>query len=125
MSALTELSRLRCRVVSIPLGDGAPPDVFRAAAGSDGLVCLSGVWAGGGAIIASEPLLVLPPDEDPLAALSVQPRVDAVEGAIGGGWFGWLAYDGPSRLAFYDHLLRYVHGTWFFEALWSDERDAL
>ncbi|MDP9115792.1 MAG: aminodeoxychorismate synthase component I, partial [Actinomycetota bacterium] len=44
---------------------------------------------------------------------------------VGGGWFGWLGFDGTARLAFYDHLLRWREGEWFFEALWSDERDAL
>jgi para-aminobenzoate synthetase / 4-amino-4-deoxychorismate lyase len=124
---LAELARLRCRVVSSPLGAGPTPEqVLRRAAGSDGLVCLSGAWAGGGAIIASEPILVLADDADPLAALGVQPRVDAAQPTVvGGGWFGWVSYDGPSRLAFYDHLLRHVDGRWFFEALWSEQRDAL
>ena len=63
--------------------------------------------------------------------------------AVGGGWFGFLGYGlgatlesvppGPPRpvplprfaLAFYDHLLRRdAEGRWWFEALWSDERDA-
>jgi para-aminobenzoate synthetase/4-amino-4-deoxychorismate lyase len=127
MTALDAVTRLRCRVVSEPLGPGAAPaDVLRAAAGSAGLVGLSGSWAGGGALLTYEPLLLLPVGADPIAALDVMPTLDAADpDVVGGGWFGWLAYDGPSRLAFHDHLLRYRDGTWFFEALWSDERDAL
>jgi len=48
---------------------------LRRAAGSDGLVCLCGSWAGGGALLAAEPLFVLA-DADPVAALGVQPRVE-------------------------------------------------
>ncbi|MCW2645709.1 MAG: Chorismate binding-like protein [Pseudonocardiales bacterium] len=124
---LRALSALRCRAVSVPLGPGpAPEEVLRRAAGSDGLVCLVGSWAGGGAVLAAEPLLVLDAGADHIAALGRQPRVEPDPAVLGGGWFGWLGYDGPSRLAFYDHLLRYDGaGSWSFEALWSAERDAL
>lgn len=124
---LRELSSLHCRAVSLPLGPGpAPDEVLRRAAGSDGLLCLVGSWAGGGALLAAEPLLVLAPDVDPIGALGVVPRVEPHGAVVGGGWFGWLGYDGPSHLAFYDHLLRYDRaGSWSFEALWSAERDAL
>ncbi len=63
--------------------------------------------------------------------------------AVGGGWFGYLGYSlgatlepvppSPPRatplpafaLAFYDHLLRCdASGRWWFEALWTDEREA-
>ncbi|MDT4945680.1 MAG: para-aminobenzoate synthetase / 4-amino-4-deoxychorismate lyase [Pseudonocardiales bacterium] len=125
--ALARLAALRCRPVSVPLGEGPPPEqVVRTAAGADGLVCLVGSWAGGGALLASDPLLVLPADADPIAALAVQPRLTVEEpDVVGGGWFGWLGFDGPSRLAFYDHLLRYADGAWSFEALWSEQRDGL
>ncbi|MEP7021122.1 MAG: aminodeoxychorismate synthase component I [Pseudonocardiales bacterium] len=124
---LRELSALRCRAVSLLIGPGpAPDEVLRRAAGSDGLACLVGTWAGGGALLAAEPLLVLGPDADPIAALGVVPHVEPDAAVVGGGWFGWLGYDGPSHLAFYDHLLRYDRaGSWSFEALWSAERDAL
>ena len=126
--AIAALARLGCRVVRTRLGPGpAPAEVLRRAAGSDGLVCLTGTWAGGGALLAAEPLLVLPAGADPFAALGVQPQVESSAlDAVGGGWFGWLGYDGPSRLAFYDHLLRCdADGVWYFEALWSAERDAV
>jgi para-aminobenzoate synthetase/4-amino-4-deoxychorismate lyase len=63
--------------------------------------------------------------------------------AVGGGWFGFLGYGlgarlepvppapprpvplPPFALAFYDHLLRLdAAGRWWFEALWTEERDA-
>jgi para-aminobenzoate synthetase/4-amino-4-deoxychorismate lyase len=62
--------------------------------------------------------------------------------AVGGGWFGYLGYNLGARLertppppprhvplpdfalAFYDHLLRLdADGRWWFEALWTEERD--
>jgi para-aminobenzoate synthetase/4-amino-4-deoxychorismate lyase len=127
---------------------------------------LVGAWAGGGALVGSEPLAVAGPDEDPFAILDVQPEVErdgelepggAVEcdgggpvgggavgdGAVGGGWFGFLGYGLGARLepvppspprpaplpefalAFYDHLLHLdTDGRWWFEALWTEERDA-
>ncbi len=109
---------------------------------------LIGRWAGGGALIGSEPLRVARPDDDPFALLDDLPDVRADEpGAladpppVGGGWFGWLGYElgrriepisagpPPARplpfsLAFYDHLLRLDgDGRWWFESLWSEERD--
>jgi len=104
---------------------------------------LAGDWAGGGALIGSEPIVVADPDEDPFDLLDVQPTVTAEEvNGVGGGWFGYLGYNLGARLervppppprhvplpdfalAFYDHLLRLdADGRWWFEALWSDERD--
>jgi para-aminobenzoate synthetase/4-amino-4-deoxychorismate lyase len=66
-------------------------------------------------------------DTDAIDVLRMLPHVNADhDGAIvGGGWFGWLSYDGPSYLAFYDHLLRSDrNGRWRFEALWTPERAA-
>jgi para-aminobenzoate synthetase / 4-amino-4-deoxychorismate lyase len=113
---------------------------------------LAGDWAGGGALVGSEPLVVAGPEEDPFALLDRQPEVEADSlgdgGAaagevVGGGWFGYLGHalgatlepvpPSPPRpvplprfaLAFYDHLLRLdSSGRWWFEAVWSDERDA-
>ena len=113
---------------------------------------LAGDWAGGGALVGSEPLVIAGPEEDPFDLLDRQPAVDAssreqppVGAAVGGGWFGYLGYNLGARLervppppprrvplpdfalAFYDHLLHLdPHGRWWFEALWADERtDAL
>jgi para-aminobenzoate synthetase/4-amino-4-deoxychorismate lyase len=112
---------------------------------------LAGDWAGGGALVGSEPIAVADPGADPFGLLDRQPRVEgaspeaAAPEAVGGGWFGYLGYNLGARLervppppprhvplpdfalAFYDHLLRLDrNGRWWFEALWSDERaDAL
>ena len=124
----------------------APQDVLRALAGRPGPFALSGNWAGGGAIVGSDPLLVAEPDADPFSTLDALPviREDAAagSGAVGGGWFGWLGYrlgrrverlpEGPPRpvplpdfhLAYYDHLLRLApDGRWWFEALVGEGAD--
>ena len=99
-------------------------------------VALTGAWAGGGAVVASEPVRVEGRDEDAFALLDEQPAVGPVGGGdpgrpraaggdlVGGGWFGYLGYGlgarldavppspprpvplPPFALAFYDHLLR-------------------
>jgi para-aminobenzoate synthetase/4-amino-4-deoxychorismate lyase len=134
------------RLVRVPL-DGDLP-----AAGSALLVrgeahpfALTGAWAGGGALVGSQPLVTAPADADPFALLDLQPAMEAGGAdAVGGGWFGFLGYGlgarletlppGPPRpvplprfaLGFYDHLLRLdASGQWWFEALWSDEREAV
>ncbi len=106
---------------------------------------LIGEWAGGGAVVGSEPVRVARPDEDPFALLDELPVVEGPieSGAIGGGWFGRLGFPlaarierlhpGPPRpvalpdfaLAFYDHVLRAdAGGRWWFEALLTPEREA-
>jgi para-aminobenzoate synthetase/4-amino-4-deoxychorismate lyase len=68
---------------------------------------LIGAWAGGGALLGSEPVRVAGPDEDPFALLDTAaagPRrvdgdmrrelVDRVAAAgVGGGWVGYLGYE--------------------------------
>ena len=136
----------RARLVRVPLEGG--PEAAEGALlvrGDSRPFALAGDWAGGGALVGSEPLVVAAGEEDPFGLLDVQPVVEeATESdAVGGGWFGYLGYSlgatlesvppGPPRpvplprfaLAFYDHLLRLdPTGRWWFEALWSDERDA-
>ena len=118
--------------------------------GDDRPFALAGDWAGGGALVGSEPLVVAGPEEDPFALLDRQPVVadpDAADvetdGVVGGGWFGYLGYNLGARvervppppprhvklpdfaLAFYDHVLHLdAHGRWWFEALWTDAREA-
>ncbi len=149
----------RARLVRVPL-EGGPEAAEGALLVRDDAhpFALAGNWAGGGALVGSEPLAVASPEDDPFGLLDVQPEVDAeaagepalgeaVGGArgeaVGGGWFGYLGYSlgatlepvppSPPRpaplprfaLGFYDHLLRLdSSGRWWFEALWSDERDA-
>ena len=103
---------------------------------------LAGDWAGGGAVVGSEPVVVASPEDDPFELLDVQPEIQPGGEGVGGGWFGYLGYNLGARLervppppprrvplpdfalAFYDHVLRLdAGGQWWFEALWSDERD--
>lgn len=130
--ALAQLAALRCHAVRVPMGTGPSATTLlrRAAHGgaTDGLVCLHGAWAGTGGVIAGQPMLVLPDGVAPAEALNVLPRLESEPPPelLGGGWFGWLGYDGPSRLAFYDHLWRVdAQGRWWFEALVSDRRRAV
>ncbi len=107
---------------------------------------LVGRWAGGGALVSSEPVRVASAEENEFALLDQQPVIkggpeDRRDLAVAGGWFGALPYrlgrrlepvsadppaagePVPSRLAFYDHLLRCDEdGRWWFEALWTEDR---
>ena len=103
---------------------------------------LSGEWLGGLTLLGSHPLEVADADRDPFSAIENQPAINAGEAVVGGGWVGWLGYGlgslverlPPSppapivcpsfSLAFYDHLVLYDRGRWWFEGLWSAERDA-
>ncbi len=125
----------------------APELVLAALEGEHCLCCLTGTWAGGGTIIASEPLRVADAGADPFTLLDDLPLVTAdagqAAGAVGGGWFGWLGYRlathvenvplAESRpvplpdfhLAYYDHVLhRDAYGFWWFEALATPDRRA-
>src|SRR5215213_338110 len=137
----------RARLVRIELdGDLSAAEGCLLVRGDERPFGLAGDWAGGGALVGSEPLLVAGADADPFALLDRQPAVEDAgdhAGAVGGGWFGFLGYNLGARLergppppprhvplpdftlAFYDHILRLdPHGRWWFEALWTDERDA-
>jgi para-aminobenzoate synthetase/4-amino-4-deoxychorismate lyase len=127
----------------------APAAVLQAVSDEPLPFALIGRWAGGGAIIGSDPLRVAADQDDPFAVLDDLPTLPEPAshpaGAVGGGWFGWLGYHlgarieavppGPPRpvrlpdfhLAYYDNLLRLdPRGQWWFEALVShDRRDAL
>ena len=104
---------------------------------------LVGDWAGGGALVGSEPLRVVTGAHAALAVLEQSRGVggEGGEAVVGGGWFGWLGFavggaierltPGPPRpdplpaasLAYYDHLLRRdPEGRWWFEALATPER---
>ncbi len=125
MDSRVTLHGLRCRATRVDLGPGpSVEELVRRVAAWDGLVCLRGAWAGDSAVLTSHPLVVLPAGADPITALDDQPLVTGGEDDVGGGWFGWLAFDGPSRLAFHDHVMRLVDGRWRFEALWHADRDA-
>jgi para-aminobenzoate synthetase / 4-amino-4-deoxychorismate lyase len=137
----------RARLVRIPLeGTLSAAEGALLVRGDAHAFGLTGDWAGGGALVSSEPLVVAGPEDDPFALLDRQPSVEpGAEDGVGGGWFGYLGYNLGARLervppppprrvplpdfalAFYDHLLHLdAGGQWWFEALWTDERaDAL
>lgn len=124
-------------------GSGARfADVARSFRDDRRTVALTGSWAGGAAILASDPVAVAGFD-DPFSMLDQAPELDRGDDcAIGGGWFGYLGYQlgrtvealrqPPPRpiprldfsLAFYDNVLVYEEATdqWWFEALWTPER---
>jgi len=103
---------------------------------------LVGDWLGGLTVMGSSPARVAGVDADPFALLAEQPSVVSDGALVGGGWVGWLGYGlgerveqlppsppAPSArpafsLAFYDHVIVYDGAQWWFEALWSTERDA-
>jgi para-aminobenzoate synthetase/4-amino-4-deoxychorismate lyase len=108
---------------------------------------LVGEWSGGGALVGSEPVEVAPPDADPFAVLADVGVMDGpppAAGFVGGGWVGYLGFGLGRRLeashppppprrerlpafalARYDHVLRLdAEGRWWFEALWTAEREA-
>ena len=106
---------------------------------------LVGEWLGVGAVLGSEPVRVARRDCDPFELLDELPDLDGEDAvAVGGGWVGWLGYGLGARierlpppppapvaqpsfsLAFYDHVLVHDGEQWWFEALWSaDREDAL
>lgn len=76
-------------------------DVLRGFRDDQGVVCLRGNWAGGGALIASDPIETA---DDPAVLHRESP----------GWWVCRLGYDG-AWLGRYDHLLRWDGTDWFFE----------
>ena len=128
------------RLVREPLGTGADPALAaRWLRGEPRPVALSGAWAGGGVLLSSHPAAVA---RDPFAVLDAPTPVEGgVDGAVGGGWIGWLGFGlarelepvppppprpepvAPFDLAFHDHVVRCdAAGRWWFEALWTDAR---
>jgi anthranilate/para-aminobenzoate synthase component I len=104
---------------------------------------LVGDWLGGGAILGSEPLAVAAADSDPFSTLDWPGETRGGDAAVGGGWVGWLGYGLGARierlpasppapvpmpsfsLAFYDHVVLFDGERWWFEALWSTEREPI
>ncbi len=133
-------------LMRVPLpGRLAPAEVLQALAGEPLPFALVGSWAGGGAVVGSDPLRVAADDDDPFALLdelpALPPDAECPPGAVGGGWFGRLGYRLAARvervplaahrpvplpdfhLAYYDNVLRRdATGAWWFEALATDER---
>ena len=122
-----------------------PADVLRLVRTDTHPVALCGAWAGGGDVIAAEPVAVRAAP-GPLAEVLDSELGDLSEVGddltFGGGWIGYLGYSaggetlpptGPRALpawwfGFYDHVLHRdrATGQWYFEALWTEARaDAL
>jgi para-aminobenzoate synthetase / 4-amino-4-deoxychorismate lyase len=119
-----------------------PFEVLARMGGRPGLTGLIGSWAGGGALITSDPVAsatsISDIDEDPAADLGDgMAAMPDPAGFVGGGWFGVLGYQlGRSferlpappvrpapvpelRMSYFDHVLRYdaAAGTWWFESM--------
>jgi len=82
----------RARLVRVPLaGSVAPEHAALLVRGDARPVALVGAWAGRSALVASEPVRVAGPGDDPFALLDEQPEVEGeASGGVGGGWFGAL-----------------------------------
>jgi para-aminobenzoate synthetase/4-amino-4-deoxychorismate lyase len=131
------------RLVRVPLASAlTPTEVLRTARADRHAFGLVGDWAGGGAVIGSNPLVICSGTDDPFAVIDVVPRMAGVRSVgVGGGWVGFFGYQAgrlverlppsPARpvplpmaaLAFYDHVVRYERRSrsWWFEALWTPE----
>jgi para-aminobenzoate synthetase / 4-amino-4-deoxychorismate lyase len=140
-------------LVRLPLPGSVPAErAALLVAGDRRPFALCGNWAGSRAVVGSDPLHTAPPFTaltDPSARgwavwhqeigwKTAHPQ----EAVVGGGWFGVLGFplgrdverigdppprpipSPPSSMAFYDHVLRLDRdGQWWFEALWTEERE--
>jgi para-aminobenzoate synthetase/4-amino-4-deoxychorismate lyase len=102
---------------------------------------LVGEWLGCEAVLGSEPVRVARADCDPFELLDESQDMSGGEAVVGGGWVGWLGYGLGARierlpppppapvprpsfsLAFYDHVVVFDGEQWWFEALWSADRE--
>lgn len=135
------------RLITVRLeGPEAPLDGAAAFDTEPGFRVLTGGWLGGSTVIAVNPLHRIDAGDDPFQALdpgvSVGPP-SGPRGAVGGGWIGRFGYPLGGRietiaphprrvagaadhdLAWFDHVVRFDRRdrTWWFEALWSPERE--
>jgi para-aminobenzoate synthetase/4-amino-4-deoxychorismate lyase len=132
------------RPFRVPLeSDLAPEQAVAWLRGEERPFALAGEWLGGLTLLGSHPARMADPTADPFSVIESQSEVEDGEAAVGGGWVGWLGYglgslveDLPPSppapiarpafsLAFYDHVLLYDGDRWWFEGLWSAERDRL
>jgi len=141
--------KLPCRLVSRALDwELSAADALRLLRADPHPVALSGCWAGGSDIVASDPVRVCgaPGQVGEVLDAPLPGFGDFSERAgdacFGGGWIGYLGFGAsgtflpvppapgePRRLpawwfGFYDHVLRRdrATGRWVFEALWTPGR---
>ncbi|MEO6504202.1 MAG: aminodeoxychorismate synthase component I [Jatrophihabitantaceae bacterium] len=117
------LRRLRLRA--------APGDLLRALAAAGELdtsvlVCLAGRWAENAPLICWNPTRVLTDPRLIGGELTGQnaewtdgdERAGDAPGAVGGGWFGWWSYSGPSWFGLFEQVLRRdSDGGWWLESI--------
>jgi para-aminobenzoate synthetase/4-amino-4-deoxychorismate lyase len=100
-----------------------PADLLRALAGTTELdtavlMCLAGRWAGGAPLICWNPVRQV---DDPSLIDTVDASV-ADGPVVGGGWFGWESYSGPSWFGYFEQVLRRdPDGCWWLESLTGDQ----
>jgi para-aminobenzoate synthetase/4-amino-4-deoxychorismate lyase len=130
----------------VPLPSGMDvAQAIRSLRGDRRPFALAGDWLGGLCVMSSEPAQLATAADDPFSVLDdLAGRVheaDRTDALVGGGWVGWLGYGlgalierlppappAPvprprSSLAFYDHVVVFDGERWWFEALWSDQRE--
>lgn len=131
------------RPFRVPLrSDFGPAEAVAWLRGEERPFALIGEWLGGLAILGSRPVRIGEHRCDPFSVIDEQPEIEPGEAVVGGAWVGWLGYGlgarieklppsppapalrAPFSLAFYDHLVLYDGGQWWFEGLWTEDRDA-
>jgi para-aminobenzoate synthetase component 1 len=97
---------------------------------------LTGQWFGGSTVLAPSVAVSPVSDAEALTTLDAQPTVSGPEGAVGGGWIGYLGYGltdpghwtkqrqlPRAAWGWADHVLRRdPEGQWWFESLCSQDR---
>ena len=90
---------MRATLLREPLEADVPPALAALVLrGEERPFALLGAWAGGGALLGSEPVRVAGPDEDLFAVLDDLPEVEPAPHAVGGGWFGFLGFEARHRV---------------------------
>jgi para-aminobenzoate synthetase/4-amino-4-deoxychorismate lyase len=98
----------------------APADLLRALAGAGELdtrvlVCLAGRWANQAPLICWNPVREV---SDPVLIGERAEVTGDAPGAVGGGWFGWWSYSGPSWFGLFEQVLRRdPDGDWWLESI--------
>ncbi|MGD9987243.1 aminodeoxychorismate synthase component I [Pseudonocardia sp.] len=113
-------------------------DAVRRLAHRSRVTAWSGRWSRGALVTCDPAGPAPPPDADPFALLGEVPAVSvdvAERGAVGGGWFGYLAFHAGApdpqgdevpawSLAWYRDVLRHDGTRWWYEALLGPSFDA-